>query len=121
MSTEQNLKHLIWVGSSLKDLRAFPKEVKEVFGYALYLAQSKSKHPDAKPLKGFGSAGVLEIVDTFKGSAYLAVYTVKIGKTIYVLHAFKKKSKRGVSTPDSEIELIRKRLKMAHVIDSQEK
>lgn len=121
MSTEQNLKHLLWVGSSLKDLKAFPKEVKEVFGHALYLAQSGSKHPDAKPLKGFGSAGVFEIVDSSKGSAYRAVYAVKIGNTVYVLHAFKKKSKRGISTPGSEIELIRNRLKMAREIDKQEK
>lgn len=72
-------KELIWVGSSLKDLREFPEDVKGVMGYALRLAQQGGKHPDAKPLKGFGGAGVLEVVEDDAGDAYRTVYTVKIG------------------------------------------
>lgn len=72
-----------------------------------------AKHPDAKPLKGFGGAGVLEVVEEVEGDAYRAVYTVKFGKTVYVLHAFKKKSKVGIKTPPRDMELIVKRLKEA--------
>ena len=106
-------KPLIWIGSTLKDLRAFPEEVKDVMGFALREAQAGGKHPDAKPLKGHRGAGVLEVVDDFDGDTYRAVYTVKLGGAVYVLHAFQKKSKRGVSTPSKEIALVRARLKLA--------
>ena len=104
---------LYWVGSAKDDLSRFPDEVKEVMGFALHLAQIGEKHPDAKPLKGFDGAGVLEIVEQFDGNAYRAVYTVRLREAVYVLHAFQKKSKSGVATPRSEISLVQKRLKRA--------
>lgn len=114
------MKELIWMGSSRKDLREFPDEVKEVMGYALYLAQDGAKHPAAKPLKGFGGAGVLEIVEDFHGDTYRAVYTVRFAKRVYVLHAFQKKSKRGRETPQTEIDLIKKRLQGAEALEQGE-
>jgi phage-related protein len=101
---------LVWVGSSLKDLRAFPEEVRQIMGFALYLAQCGGKHPAAKPLRGFGGAGVLEVVDDHEGDAYRAVYTVRFSDRVYVLHAFQKKSTSGVATPRREMALIRDRL-----------
>jgi len=115
------VKELVWVGSSLKDLREFPDEVKEVMGYALYLAQDGAKHPAAKPLKGFSGAGVLEVVEDFHGDTYRAIYTVRFAKRVYVLHAFQKKSKRGRETPQVEIELIRKRLQSAEALAQGER
>jgi phage-related protein len=106
-------KHVLWVGSSKKDLMAMPDEVRSAFGFALYLAQQGKKHQNAKPLKGFSGAGVLEVVEDCLGDTFRAVYTVKIAKVIYVLHCFQKKSKRGIETPKQEIDLIRDRLKMA--------
>lgn len=107
------MKALIWVGSAKKDLKAMPDDVQDTFGYALHLAQAGKKHQQAKPLKGFGSAGVLEVVEDEVGSTYRAVYTVRLGSTVYVLHCFQKKSKRGIATPNPELELIRERLKAA--------
>jgi len=106
-------KPLQWMGSSLRDRREFPKEVRVVFGQALFDAQRGSKHPDAKPLKGFGGAGVLEVVEDHDGNTYRAVYTVKFAEIVYVLHAFQKKSKSGRKTPAEGIERIRNRLKDA--------
>lgn len=106
-------KELYWVGSSLNDLREFPSEVKKAIGYALAKAQEGGKSPDVKPLKGFGGAGVLEVVATHDGNTFRAVYTVRLANAVYVLHAFQKKSKRGISTPKSHIDLIRQRLKQA--------
>ena len=106
-------KHVLWVGSSKKDLMAMPDEVKSAFGFALYLAQQGKKHQNAKPLKGFSGAGVLEVVEDCLGDTFRAVYTIKIAEVIYVLHCFQKKSKRGIETPKQEIDLIRDRLKMA--------
>ena len=114
------LKNLIWVGSSKKDLKTFPEEVQDVFGYALYLAQTGNKHANAKPLKGFHGAGVLELVEEFDGNAYRAVYTVKLSDTVYVLHAFQKKSTSGIATPTKEIELVKHRLKTAQAHHEQE-
>ncbi|MBD2388200.1 type II toxin-antitoxin system RelE/ParE family toxin [Cylindrospermum sp. FACHB-282] len=107
------LKLVEWVGSSLEDLREFPGEVQQVMGYALYVAQCGEKHPSAKPLKGFKGAGVLEVVEDFDGNTYRSVYTVKLAGVVYVLHAFQKKSKRGIATPKQDIELIEARLKRA--------
>jgi len=107
------LKPLGWVGSSKKDLRAMPAEVQREFGYALYLAQAGRKHEKAKALKGFGSAGILEVVTSGKGSTFRAVYTVKIAGRVYVLHCFQKKSKQGIATPKPDMDLIRERLKEA--------
>jgi phage-related protein len=92
---------------------AMPDEVKSAFGFALYLAQQGKKHQNAKPLKGFSGAGVLEVVEDCLGDTFRAVYTIKIAEVIYVLHCFQKKSKRGIETPKQEIDLIRDRLKMA--------
>jgi len=110
----QLMKPVFFVGTSREDLIDFPQDVKDVMGYALYEAQSGRKHRNAKPLKGFGSASTLEIVDDFDGDTYRAVYTVKFVDAIYVLHAFQKKSKKGIQTPASDIELIKSRLKQAH-------
>ena len=82
-------------------------------GFALYLAQIGGKHDHAKPLKGFGGAGVLEVVEDHAGDTYRAVYTVKFEHAVYVLHAFQKKSKTGIKTPQEDIDLIRRRLTAA--------
>ena len=107
------MRRLEWIGSTRKDLLALPEEVVDVFGYALYLAQTGSKHDQAKPLRGFGSAGVLEVVEDRRGDAYRAVYTVQFAARVFVLHVFQKKSKSGIATPKSDLDLIRNRLKVA--------
>lgn len=107
------LKPLYWLGNSLKNLKEMPEDVQDTFGHALYLAQMGEKHRAAKPLKGFSGAGVLEIVEDCKGSAYRAVYTVKFDEVVYVLHVFQKKSKSGISTPKQEIDLVESRFKQA--------
>ncbi|GAA3610265.1 MAG: type II toxin-antitoxin system RelE/ParE family toxin [Gibbsiella quercinecans] len=107
------MKPLYWVGSSKKDLQSLPNDVQDVFGYALHLAQSGGKHTQAKPLKGFGGAGALEVVEDFFSDTYRAVYTVKFGDAVYVLHVFQKKSSSGVATPKPDMDKIRKRLKAA--------
>jgi len=101
------------MGSAKADLKTFPDEVQDVMGYALDFAQQGKKYPDAKPLKGFGGAGVLEIVDDFDGDTYRAVYTVKFAAVVYVLHCFQKKAKQGRATPKQDIELIERRFKQA--------
>jgi phage-related protein len=107
------LRAVHWVGSSQKDLRAFPPEVRLDVGYALYAAQKGETDPAAKPLKGFGGHSVMEIVTPFDGNAWRTVYTVQFGNAIYVLHAFQKKSKSGIATPKPEIDLVRQRLAAA--------
>ena len=106
-------KPIRWIGNSKEDLSAFPLEVKGRVGQALWKAQIGSMAPFVKPLKGFGGAGVLEVVDDFDGNAYRAVYTVRFADVIYVLHAFQKKSKKGIETPQSQLALIRSRLTRA--------
>jgi phage-related protein len=108
-----SIKPVVWIGSTKADLSAFPEEVKDAVGYALYVAQLGGKHWGAKPLKGFGGAGVVEIVEDHDGNTYRAVYTVRLAGRIYVLHAFQKRSKRGIETPKGEIDLIRLRLRRA--------
>lgn len=107
------IKPVSWIGSSYKDFRSFPAPVQDTMGYAPYQAQVGLKHGNAKPLKGFGGAGVLEIVADHVGDTFRAVYTVKFATAIYVLHSFQKKSKSGISTPVEDMELIRRRLKIA--------
>lgn len=107
------LKPMEWVGSSKKDLLAMPEEVIDVVGYALHLAQKGLKHYQAKVLKGFGSAGVLEIVEDDDGSTYRAVYTVRFQNAVYVLHCFQKKSHKGIATPKHEMDIVTARLKLA--------
>jgi phage-related protein len=102
-----------FVGGALRELRALPKPVRSVFGQAILQAQVGGKHPDAKPLRGFSGAGVLEVVEAFEGDAYRAVYTVKFAGVIYVLYAFQKKGKHGRATPKIDIDRIRKRLRLA--------
>jgi phage-related protein len=108
-----SLKSVHWVASTKKDLLAMPDDVKDVFGFALHLAQAGNKHPQAKPLKGFGSAGILEVVEDHHGDTYRAVYTVKLGDAVYVLHCFQKKSSKGIATPKPDLDKIRDRLKLA--------
>jgi phage-related protein len=103
-------KRVRWVGTSLRDLRSFPREVRIDIGHALFAAQEGGVDPAAKPLQGFGGASVLEIVASHRGNAWRAVYTVRFEDAVYVLHVFQKKSTRGIATPMKEIELIRKRL-----------
>ena len=107
------MKPVLWVGSSQDDLRGFPVPVRKDIGLALYYAQMGDKHASAKPLKGFGGSGVLEVVENHDGDTYRAVYTVRFHDAVYVLHAFKKKSKRGIATPKQDIELIKERLRRA--------
>ena len=106
-------KPVAWIGSSYKDFRSFPDQVQDVMGYALFLAQTGKIHSDAKSLKGFGGAGVLEVVDDHQGDTYRAVYTVRFAEAVYVLHAFQKKSKQGRKTPPQEMEMVNRRLKAA--------
>ena len=103
------------MGNALGVLKTFPSTVQDEVGYALYLAQRGEKHVSAKPLKGVGS-GVLEVVSDHRGDTFRAVYTVRLADRLYVLHAFQKKSKRGIATPQAEIDLIRRRLKLAEAI-----
>ena len=106
-------KPLHWLGSSKKDLDGFPELVQKEFGFALYRAELGSKHPDAKPLRGFHGASVLEMVDDYDGDTYRAVYTVRFEEAIYVLHCFQKKSRHGISTPRTDLDLIQRRLREA--------
>ncbi|QBH97212.1 hypothetical protein EKN56_12885 [Limnobaculum zhutongyuii] len=112
-------KPLMWMGSSKKDLISLPRAIQQFFGYALNLAQIGEKANDAKPLKGFGSAGVLEVIEDLQGNTYRAVYTVKFHDAVYVLHCFQKKSTSGIATPKSDMELIKSRLKMAELLSKQ--
>ena len=103
---------LDWVGSSKKDFLAFPEPVKDEMGNALGLAQFGGKHPKAKPWKGQGP-GVFEVVEDHDGDTYRAVYTVRFREVVYVLHAFQKKSPRGIRTAQSDVALIERRLRAA--------
>jgi phage-related protein len=105
-------KPLHWVASAKKDYLSFPADVQDEMGYALGLAQLGARHPNAKPWKGEGP-GVLEIVEDHRGDTYRAVYTVRFSEVVYVLHAFQKKSKRGIKTPLTDVKLITERLKRA--------
>ena len=104
------IKPVFWMGSSRADLTAFPEPVQSNVGYALFAAQRGEEYRAVKSLQGFGGRGVLEIVVPYDGDAYRAVYTVRFKDSIYVLHAFQKKSTRGVATPKREIDLVRRRL-----------
>ena len=106
------LRPLRWVGSSRKDFGHFPASVQDGFGFELFLAQSGQHPPSAKPLRGIAGRAI-ELVDDFDGDTYRAVYTVRFRSAVYVLHAFKKKSKQGIKTPQSDVALILKRLKDA--------
>ena len=107
---------LEWIGSSYKDLMALPAAVRRFFGYALSLAQAGDQHDAANVLTGFGSAGVLEVVEYDRSGTYRAVYTVKFEEAVFVLHCFQKKSKRGIATPKEERAIIHARLKVAEAL-----
>ena len=109
-------KPLEWIGSSYKDLMALPPNVRRFFGFALSLAQAGDQHDAAKVLKGFGGAGVLEVVEDDSGGTYRAVYTVRFAEAVFVLHCFQKKSKRGIETPKEDMNIIRARLKLAETL-----
>lgn len=102
-----------WVGPTLKELRALPESVRAVTGFALYQAQQGDKHLDAKPLKGFPGASVLELIIDVRGDTYRVVYTPQFRGAVYVLCAFQKKAPSGKKTPDRQIHLIQSRLKTA--------
>jgi phage-related protein len=121
MTDGPSLKPVIWIGSSRKDLREFPEPVQDHTGYALYVAQRGGKHRDAKALSGFGGAAVVEIVKDYRGDTFRAVYTLRYAGTVYVLHAFQKKSKTGGETPRRDIESIKQRLREAEQIAKEMK
>ena len=121
MPGELLTKPLIWIGSSLKDFRAFADEVKSEMGYALFLAQRGGRHRKAKTFKGTGDAGIVEIVEDYRGDTFRAVYTVRFAAVVYVLHAFQKKSKAGIATPRTDIRMIEQRLREAERLYKEEK
>ena len=111
-----NLREAVWIGDSKARLKEFPQPVQKDIGDALFIVQAGSTSPAAKPFKGVGS-GVFEIRSTYRTDTYRAVYAVKIGERVYVLHCFQKKSKRGIKTPKKEVDLIKRRLKMAQELE----
>src|SRR5665213_421370 len=112
---------VVWVGSSLKDLREFPDAVQDHMGYALFVAQQGGKHRDAKPLTGFAGAGVMEVVKDYRGDTFRTVYTLRYQGAVYALHVFQKKSKTGRETQRRDMELIKQRLRDAERIAQGEK
>lgn len=117
MSTQD--KPLGWIGSSKKDLMNLPADVRKFFGHALDFAQRGNQHAAAKVMKGFGGAGVLEVVEDDIGGTYRAVYTVKFEEAVFVLHCFQKKSKSGIATPKEDMDIIRARLKVAEALTKE--
>lgn len=105
------MKKVVWLGSSKKDLAYFPEDIQDDMGYGLYLAQIGEEHKNAKVLKGFGGAGVVELIALDEAGTYRTVYTVTMPTAIFVLHVFQKKSKQGIKTPKQDIDLIKSRLK----------
>lgn len=113
MHNPSGIRPIRYVGNVEKDIQRFPEAVRETVAFAFQLACSGHEHEQAKPLKGFGSAGVLEIVEDHRGETYRAVYTVRFAGAVYVLHAFQQKSKHGVATAKHDLDLIKTRLKYA--------
>ena len=113
---KHSLRQLVWVGSSKRDFMEFPEEIRAEMGYGLYRAQQGREHGSAKALKGFGGRTVLELVEDHSTGTYRAVYTVRFESAVYVLHAFQKKSKRGIETPQLEKDMIERRLRDAETI-----
>jgi phage-related protein len=112
-------KPLFWIASSRRDLKAMPVPVQKKFGTTLLDVQYGETPADAKPLKGFGGAGVLEITEEYQTDTFRAVYTVTFASGVYVLHVFQKKAKRGISTPRREIDLVRSRYQLAREHDAR--
>lgn len=113
---KQEERPLEWIGSSHKDLMQLPADVRKSVGFALHFAQHGEQHPASKVLKGFGGAGVLEVVENDVGGTYRAVYTVRFEEAVFVLHCFQKKSKSGIATPKADLDVVRARLKMAEAL-----
>lgn len=113
------MKPLVWLGTTHDDVRGFSEPVRKDVGYALYVAQIGGTDPSAKPLRGFGGRGVVEIVVDDSRGTYRAVYTVKFEEAVYVLHAFQKKSTKGIATSKADIDVIKKRLKIAEELHRQ--
>jgi phage-related protein len=113
------LRPLVWLGNSLRNLRAFPAEAKKIIGDELQLIQFGGMPKDAKPFKGIGS-GVFEIALRHDSEAYRTVLAVQLGRNIYVLHAFQKKSKKGIATPKPDVDLIKQRYKEAKELAEHE-
>lgn len=111
-------KPITWMGSSKKDLRGFPAEVRREIGTALFWAEQGQLHPAAKFMKG-NLREVTEIVSNYEGDAFRAMYTMRIGDEVYVLHAFQKKSKKGIATPQHELDVIEGRLKAARQLHTR--
>jgi len=111
--SKRECKPLYWVASSKKDMMTFPEDVVDVIGFSLQLVQQGETPGNMTPLKGFKGTGVCEILDDYDTDTYRAVYTVRFPKAVYVLHAFKKKSKQGIKTPQKEMETIKLRFKCA--------
>jgi phage-related protein len=108
----ENARSVAWLGDSRKQIKSFPPEVRRTIGSALYDAQKGEKAPIAKPFKGVGR-GVFEIALRFDSDAYRTVYAVQIGRRVYVLHAFLKKSRHGIATPKPDVDLIKQRYRQA--------
>lgn len=113
MDKRPDEKPVDWIGTALKDMRTFPDAVQEVFGYELWLAQVGDHPPSAKPLKGKDLSGVIELRRNLEGNTYRVMYIAKLAGRIYVLHCFQKKSKSGIATPNEEMEIVKRRLKIA--------
>ena len=111
--SKQARKPLKWIGSAKRDLDSMPEDVKDLFGHAIDLAQAGGKHQDAKALSGFGSAGVLEVVEDFRSDTYRAVYTVKFAGWVYSALLPEEESKSGIKTPKEDMDMINARLKAA--------
>jgi phage-related protein len=118
--TFERPKPVVWIGSSLRDMRELPAAIRRSFGVSLFAIQCGETPPAAKPLKGLGS-GVLELVEQKRGGTYRAVYTVRFETAVYVLHVFQKKSKTGKATPQQDIEVIKQRLMRAAELDLSER
>ncbi|MEO6221927.1 MAG: type II toxin-antitoxin system RelE/ParE family toxin [Vicinamibacterales bacterium] len=110
MGEKMPAKPVRWIASAKEDLSAFPADVKWRVGSAIWQAQIGSKADYAKPLRGFGGTRVLEVVDDYDGDTYRAAYTIQFAEVLYVLHAFQKKSRKGIETPKADVDLIRDRL-----------
>ena len=118
MLKDRALRPVVWMGDSKKPLKKMPEDVQKQMGGELYLAQRGEDPPHSKPLQGLGS-GILEIRDDFDSNTYRLVYAVQIGKRLYVLHAFQKKSKKGIATPPRDVEVITRRYKEALVMERE--
>ena len=107
------MKRIVWVRESKADLKRFPEIVQKLIGVALMVAQMGDEHPEAKPMRGFGGASVIEVIEDHDADTYRAVYTVRFAEALYVLHCFQKKSRRGIATDRRDVDLIKERLRRA--------